>query len=99
MSKKVYVGNLPFSMTKEDMVGLFSEYGEISEAVLITDRDTGRSKGFGFVTFEDDAMADKAIEETDGKEVQNMKLRVNIARPMGERKERGGFGGGGRRRF
>ncbi|MBN2477945.1 RNA-binding protein [Candidatus Micrarchaeota archaeon] len=107
MSKKLYVGNLPYSLTKEDLVNLFSSYGEISDAVLITDRMTGRSKGFGFVTFENDEDADKAIAEMDGKEVEGMNIKVNVARPMEERKPRRGggfgggrgFGGGGRRRF
>ncbi|PIT84990.1 RNA-binding protein [Candidatus Micrarchaeota archaeon CG10_big_fil_rev_8_21_14_0_10_45_29] len=100
MSKKLFVGNLPYSMTKEEMVALFADYGQIDDAVLIMDRMSGRSKGFGFVTVADDAMADKAIAELNGREMENnMQLKVDVAKPMGERPpRRGGFGGGGGRR-
>lgn len=92
MSKKVYVGSLPYSMTKEQLVELFSNYGEITESVLITDRFTGKSKGFGFLTFADDAMADKAIEEMNGKEINGLKIKVMVARPMESRKRNFGQG-------
>lgn len=97
MGKKVYVGNLPFSVDEDKLRELFSPFGEITEATVITDRVSGRSKGFAFVTFADDAAADKAIEDMDGKEVEGRPLKVSEARPQ-ERRERrfgGGFGGGG----
>ena len=81
MSKKLYVGNLPFSIREDKLRELFSGFGEITEAVVITDRATGRSKGFGFVTFADDAAADKAISEMNEKEVEGRKIRVAEARP------------------
>ena len=70
MSKKVYVGNLPFSVDSEKLKELFASYGEIEEATVITDRFSGRSKGFGFVTIDDDEAAKKAIEEFNGKKDQ-----------------------------
>jgi len=85
MAKKVYVGNLPFGIEQEKLKELFSSYGEIEEAVVISDRFSGRSKGFGFVTFVNDADADKAIAEMSEKEVEGRQLKVNEARPMRER--------------
>ena len=84
MSAKVYVGNLSFSVSDNELKELFSSYGEITEAVVIKDKFSGRSKGFGFVTFADDASAQKAISEMNGKEVQGRALKVNEARPMRE---------------
>jgi RNA recognition motif-containing protein len=108
MSKKLFVGGLPFSMTDDKLKELFGSYGEVSEVAVIKDKFSGRSKGFGFVTFSDDAAADKAIAEMNGKDVEGRALTVNEARPMEERPKRsfgnrgGGFGGGrrdfGRRR-
>ncbi len=69
MSTKVYVGNLPFSVTSDKLKKLFSTYGEVSESIVISDKYSGRSKGFGFVTFADESAAKKAIEELNGKEV------------------------------
>lgn len=86
MSKKLYVGNLPFSIREDKLREMFSEFGEISEVVVITDRATGRSKGFGFVTFADDSAADKAISEMNEKEVEGRKIRVSEARPQEERR-------------
>ncbi len=85
MSKKVYVGNLPFSVDQAKMKELFASYGEIEEAVVISDKFSGRSKGFGFVTFVNDADADKAIAEMSEKEVDGRALKVNEARPREER--------------
>jgi len=85
MSKKVYVGNLPFSIDQEKLKEIFASYGEIEEAVVISDRFSGRSKGFGFVTFVNDADADKAIAEMSEKDVEGRALKVNEARPMQER--------------
>lgn len=85
MSTKVYVGNLSFNTTDNELKELFAPYGEVAEAVVIKDKYSGRSKGFGFVTFNDDAAAQKAISEMDGKEVQGRAIKVNEARPMTER--------------
>ncbi len=85
---KMYVGNLPYSVTDEKLKEIFAEFGEVVEAKVITDKYSGRSKGFGFVTMKDDAMADKAIKAMDGKEVEGRALKVNIARPMRERNDR-----------
>jgi len=92
MSKKLYVGNLPFSVTEEALKELFAPFGEITEASLITDKFSGRSKGFGFVTFANDADADKAISElNEKKEVEGRALKVSEARPMEERPPRRDF--------
>jgi len=104
---KVYVGNLSFDLDSEKLKGLFATYGEIEEAIVISDKFSGRSKGFGFVTFADDESAKKAIAEMNDKEIEGRKLKVNEARPMEDRPPRrdggnrggGGFGGGQRRRF
>lgn len=102
---KVYVGNLSFDVDSEKLRELFASYGEIEEAIVISDKFSGRSKGFGFVTFKDEEGAKKAIAEMDDKEVEGRKLKVNEAKPMEDRPPRrdggrgGGFGGGQRRRF
>ncbi len=83
--KKIYVGNLPWSTTEADLESMFSKYGPVSSAAVITDRETGRSRGFGFVEL-DDAAAQKAISELDGKPMGGRNLRVNEARE----RERGG---------
>ena len=85
MSMKVYVGNLPFSFTNEKLSELFSKYGEVSEVVVITDKYSGRSKGFGFVTFTEDSAAQKAISDMDGEEVEGRALKVNEAKPRESR--------------
>ncbi|MFQ5531916.1 MAG: RNA recognition motif domain-containing protein [Candidatus Nanoarchaeia archaeon] len=82
MSKKLYVGNLPFSVDDAKLKEIFSAYGEVSEATVIVDKYSRRSKGFGFVTFENDADADKAVSEMNGKEVEGREVKVNEARPM-----------------
>ena len=99
MAKKIYVGNLSFQTTDADLNQMFSEVGQVESVQIITDRDTGRSKGFGFVEMSDDAAAAKAIERFNGKEVNGRALTVNEARPM-ERRDSGsrGSGGGGRDR-
>jgi RNA recognition motif-containing protein len=97
MSMKLYVGNLPYSVTEEDLRKLFADYGEIEEAVIIIDKFSQRSKGFGFVTLTDSAMAAKAIEELNGKEFDGRAIVVNEARPREERPAGGrSFGGGNR---
>lgn len=85
MSKKVYVGNLSFKISSDQLKEIFSQYGEITEANVISDKYSGRSKGFGFVTFAKDSDADKAISELDGKEFEGRALKVNEARPMESR--------------
>ena len=91
MSKNVYVGNLAFSVTSDALRELFSQYGSVASAAVITDRETGRSRGFGFV--EMDEGGDAAIEALNGKEWEGRTLTVNEARPRQDR------GGGRRNRF
>jgi RNA recognition motif-containing protein len=81
MSKKIYVGNLSFRTTESELSSLFEQVGAVESVSIITDRDTGRSKGFGFVSMNDDD-ADKAIAQFNGKEVGGRALTVNEARPM-----------------
>ncbi|MDP3992454.1 MAG: RNA-binding protein [Candidatus Pacearchaeota archaeon] len=100
---KIYVGNLPFSVDDEKLREIFAKFGDVEEATVIKDKYSGRSKGFGFVTFSDDASAKKAIEELNEKEVEGRSLKVNEARPMEDRPPRRDFGdrgrGGGGRSF
>jgi len=93
MAKKIYVVNLSFQTTEADVSEMFGNVGQVESVQIITDRDTGRSKGFGFVQMADDAAAEKAIAALNGKEVNGRQLTVNEARPM----EKKNFGGGGRR--
>ncbi|NCN51761.1 RNA-binding protein [archaeon] len=85
MSKKLFVGNLPFKAGGNELKTLFSKYGEIEEATVISDKFTNRSKGFGFVTFTNDADADKAVKELNEFEFEGRKLTVNEAKPREER--------------
>ena len=85
MAKKLYVGNLSYSTTEESLSALFSQFGEVLSAIVIKDRATGQSKGFGFVELSDEAAADKAIEAQNGKEFEGRRIRVNEAE---ERKPR-----------
>ncbi|MBF0491964.1 MAG: RNA-binding protein [Deltaproteobacteria bacterium] len=95
MSKKLYVGNLPYGMGEDALRDLFAAY-QPSSVSLITDKFSGRSKGFAFVEIDSDEQADQAIEALNGKEVDGRALTVNEARPMAPKGERrGGFGGGG----
>jgi len=82
---RLYVGNLPYSINDDGLKELFAASGEVTEAKVITDKFSGRSKGFGFVTMKDDAAAEKAITDMDGKEADGRQIKVNIARPMRER--------------
>ena len=93
MSKNLYVGNLSFSVTSDKLREVFEEYGTVSSASVVTDRETGRSRGFGFVEMEDGAEA--AINGLNGTDLDGRALTVNEARPRAERPSRGG--GGGRR--
>ena len=95
--KKLYVGSLSYNVTKDELEKIFSEYGSVSDAVVISDRDTGRSKGFGFVEMENSSEADMAIKELDGKSIQGRNIRVNEARPKTNRSS-GGNGRNQRRR-
>lgn len=84
MSKRIYVGNLPWGVTKVRLEELFSPFGEIEEALVIANKYTGRSRGFGFVTYKNDTDADKAMGEMNEKEVEGRKLVVKLARPSRE---------------
>ena len=93
---KIYVGNMPFSMNEENLRSLFTEFGEVDSVNIITDRETGRPRGFAFVEMLDDDSARKAISGLAGKEVEGRNLNVNEARPRENRGggRRGGGGGG-----
>ena len=98
MGNKLYVGNLPYSFRDEDMQQAFSQFGSVSSAKVMMERDTGRSKGFGFVEMGSDAEAQAAIKGMNGQSFGGRDLVVNEARPMEPRPPRsggGGFGGGG----
>ena len=107
---KLYVGNLPFSVTLEDLKKVFSPYGEITDAIVMSDKFTGRSKGFGFVTFAKNEDAEKAISELNEKDVQGRNIKVSVSKPFdpsnssrprrdfGDRPKRN-FSGGNNRRY
>ena len=99
MGKKLYVGNLGYGVSNSDLQQLFEEFGTVQSAQVIMDRDTGRSKGFGFVEMGSDAEAQAAIDALNGKNVDGRNLTVNEARPREDRGGggRGGYGGGGGR--
>lgn len=101
MSKKMFVGNLSFQTTESDVRSAFEQYGAVESVAIITDRDTGRSKGFGFVEMSEED-ANKAIAGLSGSDLDGRALTVNEAKPMVKREfggggSRGGGGGGGRR--
>lgn len=85
---KLYVGNLPYSMTDESLAEMFTSFGEVTEAKVISDKFSGRSKGFGFVTMADEKAAEKAIAEMNGKEVEGRGIVVNVSRPKEPRPNR-----------
>lgn len=104
MAKKLYVGNLSYGMSDSDLQRLFEEYGTVESAQIVMDRESGRSKGFGFVEMSNDQEAQAAIDGLNGQEVNGRALTVNEARPREDRgggrsggggRGRGGFGGGG----
>ena len=99
MSIKLYVGNLSFDTTENELQDLFAAAGAVQEVILIQDRITGRSKGFGFVTMSNAEEAKKAISQINGKNIGGRALTVNEARPKEDRPPGGGGGGGGRRDF
>lgn len=81
MAKKLYVGNISYDTTDESLQSAFEQFGEVASATVLKDRETGRSRGFGFVEMNDDAAAEEAIEKMDGTELDGRALRVNEARP------------------
>src|ERR1700758_2832413 len=91
MAKNIYVGNLVWDATADDLLALFQEHGKVTRAQVITDRETGRSRGFGFVEMDDDGEAQKAIDALNGQNYNGRPLTVNEAKP---REDRGGGGGG-----
>ena len=98
MGKKLYVGNLPFSATDQILADTFAQCGTVESAKIIVDRDTGRSKGFGFVEMSSEAEAQTAISKFNGADYDGRPMTVNEAKPMAPRENRGGgggFGGGG----
>ncbi|MFN8376324.1 MAG: RNA-binding protein [Anaerolineae bacterium] len=97
MAKKLYVGNLAYATTQEQLEALFSQAGDVQAVTVITDRETGRSKGFGFVEMATEEGAQEAIKRFNGTSLDNRTLTVNEARPREERPGGGGggFGGGG----
>lgn len=99
MGKKLYVGNLSYSLDDQYLVDLFSEFGTVESARIVTDRDSGRSKGFAFVEMSSDSEAQAAIEKLNGTDQQGRAMNVSEAKPMAPRENRGGgggFGGGNR---
>jgi len=92
--KNIFVGNLPFSVTEESVRGLFERYGQVNSARIMTDRETGRSRGFAFVEMENEGEADQAISALNGYTLDGRALNVNEARPKPERSFGGGGGGG-----
>ena len=84
----IYVGNLSYRMTDEDLEKLFSSYGSVSTSKIVIDRETGRSKGFGFVEMPNQSEGDEAIRQLDGKEVEGRNIKVNVAKPKEEKPRR-----------
>jgi RNA recognition motif-containing protein len=99
MNNKLYVGNISFNTSDRDLQDAFDEFGTALEVHLVTDRATGRPRGFGFVTMSTEEEAQAAIEGLNGKTIDGRALTVNIARPREDRPSGGGGGGGGGRRY
>lgn len=99
MGKKLYVGNLPYSATDSSLQAHFAQVGNVESAKVIMDRDSGRSKGFGFVEMASDQEATAAIEKLNGQALDGRPLNISEARPQAPREGGGGFGGGGRGGF
>jgi len=87
-NNRLFIGNLPYSVTTDQLKDLFSEYGEIANATVIFDKRSGRSKGFGFVEYTEEEAASKAVEAMKGKEIEGRGMVVNVARPMQPREDR-----------
>jgi len=96
LGKKLYVGNLPFSMNEEELRGVFERYGSVGSVAVITDRETGRPRGFAFVEMDEASAADEAIRGLDGTDLGGRNVRVNEAQ---DRRGGGGGGRGGRDRY
>ena len=96
---KLYVGNMSYSTTEDSLRDAFAEHGDVQEVAIIMDRETGRPRGFAFVTMPDDGTARTAIEAMNGKELDGRTLNVNEARERTDRRGGGGGGGGGRGRW
>lgn len=94
MSTNLFIGSLAYATTDDSLKAFFEEVGEVASARVVTDRDTGRSKGFGFVQFVDEANNQKAVDQLNGKELDGRAINVDIARPKEDR-PRGNFGGNG----
>jgi cold-inducible RNA-binding protein len=93
MAKKLYVGGLAYSVTEQELEALFAEQGKVVSVAVIKDRDSGQSKGFGFVEMAEDQEAENAIKELNGKELSGRSIMVNEARPQEDRRSGGGGGG------
>ncbi|MGB0580995.1 MAG: RNA recognition motif domain-containing protein [Limisphaerales bacterium] len=94
-NNKLFVGNIAFATTQQTLEDAFAQFGCVTDTHLLMDRETGRPRGFGFVTMETEEEAQKAIEGMNGKDLDGRDLTVNVARPREERGDRGGRGGGG----
>ena len=92
--KKLFVGNLPYSVTEDEVRTMFAEFGEVQGVIIPTDRETGKPRGFAFVEMAQDAEADKAITAVNGRKLGGREVNVNEARPRESRGGGGGFGGG-----
>ena len=90
--KNIFVGNLSYNVSENELRSVFEEYGTVDRVSVVTDRDTGQARGFGFVEMSNNAEGDRAIAELNGRELDGRALNVNEARP---KEDRGGFGGGG----
>jgi cold-inducible RNA-binding protein len=99
MAKKLYVGNLSYATTDSSLAELFGAIGEVLSVNLITDRMTGRSRGFAFVEMAEQSDAQEAIDQLNGRELDGRSLKVAEARPQRPREQRDSWGGGGRRRY
>jgi len=97
MGKRLYVGNLPYQMTEDELAQVFTQAGEVADVAIIVDRETGRSKGFGFVEMAEDVAAAAALQQFNGAQVGGRTLKVAEANERPARPNRGGYGGGGGR--
>jgi RNA recognition motif-containing protein len=88
LKMNIYVGNLSYKMTDDSLGNLFKSYGSVSESKIVMDRDTGRSKGFGFVEMPNQSEGDEAIRQLDGKEVEGRNIKVNVAKPREDKPRR-----------
>ena len=93
--KNIFVGNLPYGVTQDELEQLFGQHGQVQKAQIVMDRETGRSKGFGFIEMPNDDEAARAIEALNNMEMKGRNIAVNEARPREDRPRTGGFGGGG----